>query len=242
MKVLKIGMVAICLIACKKEKEVAITSSTINVINAAIDVTALKVNPTGKNISYLTTTNQVNYGASQLYYAKTGIKSLIVVSSLDTTKVLFNRNIDFQAGFYSMYISGTASNIDTIFRKEINYPYIKTDISIPQPIDSVVNVRFVNLSPNSPPLNINIKSNQSSELTNLAYKSIGNWKAYSNNKATGVINYIFEIRDSSSNTILLTYTFTATSTNRFKNVNLIIRGLIGSTGANAFGISASNFF
>jgi hypothetical protein len=43
--------------------------------------------------------------------------------------------------------------------------------------------------------------------------------------------------------LLLTYTFSATATNRFKNVSLLIKGLLGTTtGTNEFSVSSVNYF
>jgi hypothetical protein len=232
---------ACCLFSCKKNTESIKTSSSINVINAAVDIAAIKINPGVSDFSYVKTTDVVNFGASKFYFAELGQHYIIAVSNLDTTKVLFNGSYDMQPGFYTMYLAGQAPNIDTMFKKETGMPFIKTDVSTPDPADYVTNVRFVNLSPNSPALKINIKNSSSNEVENFGYKSIGSWKGYGNS-ATGTTNYIFEVRNAETNAILLTYTFGATTTNRFKNVALVIKGLVGGTGTNAFGIFSANYF
>ncbi len=232
---------AICFFACKKEEKTFRTSSTINVINSAIGITQVKVNPSSKSLNYAMTTASVNYSASKFYYAEIGFHSLVAVASTDTTKTLFRGSFDFQPGIYTMYLGGQAPNIDTLFRKEFDFPFIKTDIAKPATADSAVNVRFVNLSPNSPALKINIKNSTSNEVDNFTYKSIGKWKAY-NNKAATTTNYIFEVRNASTNELILTYTFGASATNRFKNVALIIKGLVGGTGSNVLGIFPANYF
>lgn len=233
---------AIGLIACKKDVKEFKTSSSINVINAAIDIASIKFNPGVKGFSFSRATDLVNYGTSRIYLTELGARSLVAVSGIDTNKVLFNGNYTMDPGFYTMYITGQSSKVDTIFKKELDFPFIKTDVTIPLNENNVTNVRFVNLSPNSPILKINVKNNSANEVDNLAYKDISGWKSY-DNKAAGTTSYVFEIRNAATNSLLLTYTFSATSTNKFKNVALIIRGLSGiTTGTNAFGIFPSNYF
>ncbi|WEK20027.1 MAG: hypothetical protein P0Y49_02525 [Candidatus Pedobacter colombiensis] len=233
---------AVCFAACKKDAEVFKTSSSINVINAAVDLGGLKVNPAGKAYSFAKTTDQVLYGANRFYYAELGYKALIAVPTADTTKLLFNESHHMESGFYTLYISGTAAKVESMLLKEVDFPFIKTDVTTPASANFVTNVRFVNLSPNSPAVKIKIKNNAVNEVDNLAYKGISNWNRYTN-KATATTPYIFEVRDASSDALLFSYTFNATVTNRFKNVALIIKGLVGtSTGVNAFGIFVVNYF
>lgn len=227
--------------ACKKDDKVLISVTTINVVNAAIDVASVKVNTSENPVAYSKTTDVVNFGANRFYYAARGLNTINAVATADTTKMLFNKKTDLGIGFYTLYLAGQAPNVDTLFRREDNFPFIKTDVTVPAIENHVTSVRFVNLSPNSPALKINIKNSVINEIENFTYKSIGNWKGYGNS-AAGTTNYIFKVRNAATNAILLTYTFGATTTNRFKNVALVIKGLIGGTGANAFGIFPVNYF
>ena len=239
-KIIILFCIASCL-SCKKQQMAPAAAATINIVNAAIDLTAVKINPTGETISYKNTTDQVGYSAGKLYYAQVGVHGFEIVNSADTTKRIFNGNLDFESTIYTMYLVGQSPNIDTILRKESNLPFIKTDVTVPKSMDSVVYVRFVNLSPNSPTLKINIKNNTLNETDNLTFKSIGSWKSYQN-KNVAATSYVFEIRDVTTNVILSTYTFSANATNRFKNVTLVIKGLVGTSGTNAFGVFPVNYF
>ncbi len=228
-------------IACKKNKEVFKTSSSINVINAVVGLPSVKINPGVNPFFYSKTSDVVNYSANRFYFVELGQRTIEAVSNADTTKALFNLNYNMQSGFYTMYLAGQFPNVDTLFRKEVNFPFIKTDVTTPLLEDNVTTVRFVNLSPNSPTVQINIRNSTTNEVINLSYKSISDWKRYVN-KATGTTNYVFELRNEATNAILLTYTFGATATNKYKNVALVIKGLVGGTGVNAFGIFPVNYF
>ena len=105
--------------------------------------------------------------------------------------------------------------------------------------DSSIYLRFVNLSPNSTPVKINIRSNSINEVADLGYKGVSDFKKY---KALGATpNYIFEVRDVTSNAVLATYTLTVSSA-RFRTIAIVIKGLKGtSTGTDAFSLFQVNY-
>ncbi|MBO9572062.1 MAG: DUF4397 domain-containing protein, partial [Chitinophagaceae bacterium] len=95
--------------------------------------------------------------------------------------------------------------------------------NFPRHTDSTTGVRFVNLSPNSPELSINlVGSPNGSEVTSLPYKAVTEFKNYS---ATWADNfYDFEIRNAATGEVLGFYTYHTLA--RMRNVTLIVRGLI----------------
>src|SRR5262249_2349319 len=120
-----------------------------------------------------------------------------------------------------------------------NFPFIRTDV-INTSADSVVNVRFANLSPNSGPLKIKIANAATNEVDYLSLRDVSNFKAY--NALLSSTTYSFQIRDAATDALITTYMFTANSTNRFKNVMLVIKGLRNGTGNDVFGVFAVNYF
>lgn len=212
---------------------------TINVINAITDIPSVKVRLSGRPVSYNLAT-QLVYGAGKLYAVTSGDGSAVVVNSNDTTKVLFNRSFQINPKVYSLYISGSAAAIDTMLREEVNLPFINQS-KAPLSADSVVNVRFVNLSANSPALKIKLATETNNEVNNLPYKSIGPWKGYPDKVKETFYN--FEIRNATTDVLITTYIFKTNPANRFKNIMLVIKGVYGtSTGSAPFGISEVNYF
>jgi hypothetical protein len=225
--------------SCKKGVQEAPTSYTMVIVNSAIGLSAVQVNPTGNSKITYSTTPQVTFGARGIYYVNTG-EPISIVATSDTTISLIKRSFDFTSGWYSMFITGQSPALDTIIKAETDLPFIRNDITNPTS-DSIVNVRFINLSPNSVPVKIKIASSTGNEVNSLPYKSISAWKAYTALAAT--TNYSLQIRDAITDALLASYTFTANATNRFKNVTLAIKGLQGTTtGTNAFGVFAVNYF
>lgn len=222
--------------ACEKDKDEIKATANIMVINAAVGAGSVRVNPgAGSGFAY-SKASDLGYGSSAVFGAFRGTNNITVVSSTDTTKTLFSRSVNLTS-ISSLYLAGQTPTVDTLFRPESNLPYIQASVLNP---DSSVYIRFVNLSPNSTPLNITIRSAAANEVSALAYKGISDFKKYASKTAS--TSYIFEVRDAATNTLRSTLTFNAT-TNRYKTLSLVIRGLMGTTtGTDAFGIFQVNYF
>ncbi len=225
--------------ACKKDKSDKLQITTFSVVNAAVDMPAIKVNVGGVAMNYASAP-QIAYGTAAMYYAPRASTLVKILSTADTVNPLVNSSIDFKSGVYSVYLVGQLPTIETIIKEETNFPFIRQDITPPSS-DSVVNVRFVNLSPNSVPVKIKVASAATNEIDNLPYKGISDFKIYTAKLTT--TTYSFQIRDAATDALITTYTFTTNATNRFKSVALVIKGLQGTaTGTNAFGVFAVNYF
>jgi hypothetical protein len=224
--------------SCKKEESAKVISSDVRLVNTAVGV-AVKVNP-GNNFFYSKQT-AVPYGGNMLYMVERKSIAFKVVNAADTLVNFYDNTINLNYGIYSMFIAGQGTQIEAIVKEETDFPFINNMDKIIVKADSIVSVRFINLSPNSVPVKIKIATAASNEVDNLPYKTIGNWKKYTATTASTV--YTFQVRDAATDALLTTFNFTANAANRFKNVSLIIKGLQGTaTGVNAYGIFAVNHF
>lgn len=221
--------------ACKKDDTKYSATSDVFVINAAVGAGSIRVNPgSGGSFSYAKAAD-IAYGASNTYPGFVGNTTITVVSSADTTKTLAQNSLNVQP-INTLYISGQSPTIDTMFRVEKNLPYIAGSVIN---ADSSLYIRFVNLSPNSTPLNVNIKAATSNVTSNLGYKGISDFVKYSAKATSGT--YTFEFRDPATNTLLATYPINSNSF-RYRTIAIIVKGLSGtSSGANAFGVFQINY-
>ncbi|MES2458462.1 MAG: hypothetical protein V4594_23105 [Bacteroidota bacterium] len=214
--------------ACKKDDPKYYATTNLNVVNAAVGAGGIKVN-SGISSGFLwSKTASVAYGASALYGATPETHTIIVVPASDTTKVLFNKTFKMQP-INTLYFAGQYPNIDTLFRVEHNLPVVSVG-AVP---DDSMYIRFVNLSPNSPSLSINLKAVTSKEINALDYKSISEFKKYSALATTS--NYVFEVRNATTNLILTSFTVNV-SNNRYRTLALVIKGLVGASGADALSV------
>lgn len=239
-----VGMLLLLMVSCKKDNSyTSNNTAAIQVVNGVIGLPSLMLKMNNRlNSSGLSSSNisKVNFGNAAFFYAQRQNTAVDILSGVDSSK-LTGTTFNFgssSTGAYSLFITGTSSSsIETVLVEEASYPYTQLD-KIPASADSVINVRFVNLSPNTSPLDIRIQGGSSNEVTGMAYKGYSPFKAYTAKVAN--TNYKFEIVEGS--TVLLTYTFNVTTNNRFKNVALVIRGLKSGTGTNALTVSAVNYF
>ena len=132
----------------------------------------------------------------------------------------------------TLYLTGIVAAPETVLVTE----------EIPSHTDSVVGIRFVNLSPGSNPVNIRLSTDTTWNLVSgLAYKSPS---PFSNYPVVAAINsYTFQFRDAVTGVILKSYTLNGinkgtglnTSANpwRYHNVTIVLIGAAGGTGADA---------
>ena len=114
-------------------------------------------------------------------------------------------------GNYSLFLGGSSPTlIDPIIIKESYQNFT----------DSLCAVRFINLSPNSTPVSVNITGQANgSEVTSLAYKAYSSFKQYPAKKVNA--NYAFQIRDAATGTLLASYSM---PTPFFHNATIVLRG------------------
>jgi hypothetical protein len=210
--------------ACEKNDSDIPQLTSVNVVHAVVNASAVKVNTTGSAITYISYTDSIKFGASKLYSLVAGSATpLSIVATADTTKPLFNTHLSISAGeMYSLFLAGQYPAADTVWVKEELNNYT----------DSLIGIRFINLSPNSGPVKINIKGNTTqNETADLSYKQISTFKQYAAKSVNP--NYQFEVRDAVTSTLLTSFTLAYT---RFHNHTLVIKGLTGVTGTNAIGV------
>ncbi|MES2373440.1 MAG: hypothetical protein V4557_12720 [Bacteroidota bacterium] len=192
-----------------------------------------KLNPSG--MTGTSSISSVNYGTGAFYFCPKASNQIGVLKGTDSTSLL-SATYDLSGNsFYSLFIAGQAPNVEAVLVKEINYPYIRQDF-IATAADSVIRIRFINLSPNAAPLNFRITGSTNNEATGIAYKGYTDFVSYPAKIAN--TSYKFDVVEGT--TVLTTFTLSVTGTNRFKNVAILVRGLKGGTPA--LGVSTVNYF
>lgn len=216
---------------CKKETPQASPSYTLVVANAALGVKAQ---------TNFANAGTVAYNGRGIYFAQTG-QQITVSTPAAPTAYFFNQEPDYKTGLYSLFVHGDSTAPQTILIDDSNRPFVPND-KIYTSIDSVVYLRFINLSPNSVPLKIKVSTASTNEADALAYKEVTTWRAFKAAPAA-TTTYSIQIRNAATDALITTYSFAANATKRFKNVTLMIRGLMGTTtGVNAFGVTEINYF
>lgn len=223
-------VVTMLLASCKKDTVDAPTSFTLYVVNGSMGT---------KAITNFAAAPKINYQNRSINYVQTG--QHVQVKDSAAALYLVNQGYEYNKGVYTLFIYGDSTNAQAILKEETDLPFIPND-KLYTSTDSVVNVRFINLSPNSVPLKIKISTATTNEADALAYKEITTWRAFKAAPAA-TTTYSIQIRNATTDALITTYSFAANATKRFKNVTLMIRGLMGTTtGVNAFGVTEINYF
>lgn len=198
--------------ACEKENLDTTQMGSLNVVNVIAGGATVRMADSRFDIS--------NNGNTQLSLLA-GERNVYIYPVADSLKPYYNNSVEVNEGdIYTLFLAGTNVQADAILIKE-NIPFIK---------DSLVGVRFINLSPNSTAISINITGNANgSEASSLSYKEKTDFKFYPG--TSSVTGYSFQIRDAVTGNLLTTYTLSQSSMPRFANITLAIRGLVSGTPA-----------
>jgi len=206
----------------------------VNVIDAVVTGGYAKVNVSPKEIYWNSLPNDqsaVNgqvlgdFFLGRLFRVPAGQNTVMqVVPVNDTTKMWYNHTAQLGAGkMYSLYLSGTPGNIKSLFHEEIDFPAsIVRDAVKPTPAtDSIVNIRFINLSSSVPKVDIKFVGGKN-VTNNLSYQQFTDFKTYSATSDHEI--YTFEIRRSSDQELIATYDFPVYYF-RFKSAVVFMMGI-----------------
>ena len=224
-------LVAGLLGACHKEPVKTYGNASLNVVNASQSVPGMAVFFNGIK-SYFSVwvgpnyNGPITYGGFDEFGQPAGNSTVELVSSLDTTHSFYKKTLNFSAGsIHSLYIIGRDAP-ETLLLED----------HIPSYQDSTSGVRFINLSPDSKPVTINLQGNDATntEFSSLAYKQISAFKGYSAKLPFLYNGYTFEVRDAASGDLLTTFTWTLKP---FFCNTLVIGGLEGDGSINVFPVN-----
>ncbi|MFN3667245.1 MAG: DUF4397 domain-containing protein [Sediminibacterium sp.] len=223
--------------SCKKKEFSTVPITSLRIVNVVTGGTTARLNyyPTNINNIPATAAQSLSGGVFSL---PAGNPDIYVWPITDSLKPYYNSNkgLSMAAGeYFTLFLCGTSTTPEGILVKE-NYQ---------NHTDSVMGVRFINLSPNSTPVNVTLSTSTSvNEFANVAYKQISDFKQFHTKSVNAT--YTFQVRSAvNPGTILSSVTITLTGTSaipRFKNLTLVFRGNVGGTGTLAPGITRVNHY
>ena len=212
------------LFSCGKSNNSPGTAS-LTIVNAVAGSTPLYYNFGGPQVlEWYANESPIYFGYSMEFSSYSGRQPLALYQdTLAQSVPLYTITLNLPIGtIHSLFLTGTTSAPDTMTT-------VDTPPYHPAP-DSSMGIRFVNLSPGSAPVSVDIQGEPNgSEAASLPYKSITAFKDYAATSAVSA--YTFEFRNAASGTLLASYTVTATP---YLNYTLALEGLPGvGTGATA---------
>ncbi|MET6996912.1 hypothetical protein [Chitinophaga defluvii] len=224
-------------LSCEREKAPPPGTASLMMVNVVPGSKPLVTSFANNPAKYLYTSQLYYLGQNQVssYYGST---PLVLHQYPDTTAKdapLFKLTLDLPIGsLNSLFLTGTVTAPDTLFLRD-KLPYHEAK-------DSTTGIRFIHLSPGTKPVNITIKGQQGVPLVrNLPYKGSTVFNILSS-KATQE-DYTFEFKEVATGALIASYTTKGIHFPQideytghpwlFRNVNLVLTGLPGSTGLTA---------
>ncbi|WP_431216409.1 hypothetical protein ACQ86N_18380 [Puia sp. P3] len=229
--------------------------SSLTVINAVVGSAPLVTDLSGTGgITWFSGADKIaynsfstaDYGDNNQLPSYSGIQPLALYQYPDTlpqAKPLFNLTLMLPPGsINSLFLTGTVDAPDTLF--------VADQLSSHTVSDSVAGIRFVNLSPHSAPISINLSGKANgSEVAALSYKGITAFTGYP--ATQDIASYSFEFRDAATGTLLATYTadginnsesdpYYPTKIWRNRNTTLALLGVPGGVGDQALSVLMIN--
>ena len=211
----------VCLISCKKkETEVVHPIASIQIVNAVVSGSTLRLG---------TTNPTIGNGANLFASFDPGKRQVKLTSYFNAGVVYYDEEMDFEpSASYSLYLHGNSTAIEATLVKNI----------IPKRTDLSFGVRFVNLFNSTTHVSVNLIGKPiGSEVEGLNYKESS---AFINISAGPTeLSRTFEFRDTTSGTVLASITLdNITPSVVYKNITLVLRG---TTGANGQVIRVNNY-
>lgn len=176
--------------ACKKSDMTDIgnvQTAAVGVVHAAAGMPALDVafDNNRLNVKYFNYTDRIDY-----LNAYSGSRNFKIFAATSSSTPLLAKDLSFVNGkYYTVFIVDTSSKMDLVAVR---------DSSRDAGIDSV-RLRFANMSPDAPALDLYAKGNPSPIATNITYKTAGNFFSYRSEA-----NVVFELRTTGQSTLLAT--------------------------------------
>lgn len=227
--------VILLLAGCKKSEFDAKPFASLKIVNVVAGGTTAKLNSLALNISNNPTTIS-NSTTGTSFALPAGNPDIYIWPSADSLSPYYNSNkgvVMAANEYFTLFIGGTSADPQSVLINENYKDYT----------DSIVGIRFVNMSPNSTPVNVTLStSTTTNQFSNVAFKDITDFKQFP--ATSNVTNYTFQVRRASSpNTVLSSVSISLSGTSaipRFKNVTIVFRGNIG--GSPAPGITRVNHY
>jgi hypothetical protein len=214
--------------SCKKTGGITPINASLTIVNSTIDVPNLALNFSPTGFSYAQNQTFVPNASSLEFSTTSGVNVVNLISSIDSSTLYHGTLNLVTSKIYSLYVAGQAPNYQTIFMQD----------NIPIYPDSAAGVRFINLSPDSPPFNITLQGSTGNVFSALAYKKITTFKKYV--ATSSIVNnggYNFNITDASGN-VVTTFNWVPMVFN--ESNTLVITGSYSSGSVSVFQVN--NFY
>ncbi|MBO9572970.1 MAG: DUF4397 domain-containing protein, partial [Chitinophagaceae bacterium] len=176
--------------SCKRDVINTTSLASLKIINAVTGGTQVKLRGVYSTI--------INNNSNRNFAVFPGYQDLYIYPEADSLHPYYHGNnkvVMETQQCYSLFLGGTPTDVTSML--------IHDNWEMKQ--DSSIRVRFVNLSPGSPAISVNLTTSTNvNEFSNIAFGQISDFKPYS--KVSNNTEYTFEFRNAITNELITTYT------------------------------------
>ena len=198
--------------------------TSLNVFHGVNEAPAVHVDYFEEEIA-LSDNRALGFGRNLKVSLPSDIERMITfVSAEDTTTVLLRETVSFGEGeIHSLFLTGSGENIE---------PVIFQDFPLSFATDSIMGIRFVNLSPDSGMVTVSREGEMVAISNDLDFKMASDFNEFSATREAGV--YTFEFRDANGELLASTnfdplplprFSFDRPQQRVFRNITFVLVGM-----------------
>lgn len=200
-------------LSCSEAAPDVSQTATIKVINIVNEIPSVLVKVGENSINYETTTSKVDFNTVENFSIEAHIsKEVTIVKASDTIHPIYMELLDLKPGIHSLYLSGKLGEEETLLLED----------DVKQFTDSVVGIRFINLSKTLGPLDVSFIGETENMVLGLEFQSATDYIEFpAREEGT---RYIFDFKNASG-TVIQRASVTPLETGNIsvkKNLTLVI--------------------
>ncbi len=209
-----------------EENEETLFPASLKVVNGIPDAPGVHVNYFGRDIDYSNNSILTLGSSTRLTLLSNVANDLVVVPSSDTLSTIYQEVVNFQAGdVYTLFLTGQSENVEGLLLRD--EPLVTAD--------SVIGVRFINLSPDSGEVRFELTGVEQ-EFETLSYREISSFESVMATSAN--VFYSVQVKDIGGNSLAGGFLFAP----MFKSLTLALVGFRDNNGINSLSVRQINSY
>jgi len=189
-KIVVLLLISNLVLSCEDDNRFPNLATSLKVFHAAVDAPAVHVDYFNTDIAFATNPILAFGSSTRLTLPPEEQREILFISAEDTLSQLLSTTVSLPRGeIGTLFLAGQGENIEGLFLED----------NIPVLTDSLVGVRFINLSPDSGPISVNLTGEAGNLSSGLNFKDASGYQELT--ATSDIASYSFEFKDLDGNVI-----------------------------------------
>ena len=230
-----LSIINILFSSCEEEEPTGLTATSLKVFHGAVDGPKVHINYFGRPITFFANPTLAYMSYERYTLPADTEREISIINAEDTLSQILSTSVSLSAGkSATLFLTGRDQSLDAWFLPD---DFVALT-------DSLVGVRFINLSPDSDLVSVSVAGETSNLVEGLTFKYASEYIPLSATVEDG--SYSFEFKDDEGN-VLASSTLDPLPAfgiqPLFKNLTLVLVGLTGDgSGGNSLSVRQINHF